>query len=416
LISRNLFDATSKLKAKKRLSYPTSVKHSIKKKEYVMDLFGENESMFGFPTIKTPAARRKKSSGSGMGKSIIGKSSKGKKIKSTMHSANMTTRSARSNLGASTKSKGQTSFVKTTTKFSAGAGSRESTSHQLVSSSNSCMTSLPINKSPVVTPGGRNVALIEKARMFDAMPLFEDPISAAVNATVDEADLLQDDDEFHDAASVSFESPCDEHPVLPAIGSLKVGYLSPQRFHDVYYGQGVQSPGPCFVPPPNTMPMTSPERFGSFHDYYFGQGYFLGCDVVSTPRDQPLHDVYFGQYTHCEELSLTELPSLPDSLQAQHDIYFGQDEIIDFGLVRGSSGLRVGLRKPRLRNQRNLYFVFILIWSLFSGAMQPFNTRYQKPSSFATDMFTSGLSDVTGEADELTIIEQVAEGWFSGWF
>ena len=374
-ISRDLFRGRYKHVTKKKLNYPSLVKSSTKKNEYASDLFGDNESNFGIPTIKTPAARRRSTDSAKKRSSV--RRSKSKVIR-------------RSSASGSKPKLASTMLIPDKSER------RRVSSKSLASK---------FYTSPVVTPGSK------KDTQNDEKDEFRDALSSPVTAlSVKDAISPDDGNAFYDTTSVSFEEQ-----VIPLIRSEELhDYSSPHRFHDVYYGLYIQTPRITSTSPSNNaLLMKSPERCGAFHDYYYGQN-DISADEYSTPiYDQPLHDVYFGHHMHCDQLSLTELTGYPDSSQALHDTYFGQQEILPNDYCAHVKQRRVvSHRKPLPNVQFKLFYVLLVTWSVFQAANQPENTRYQKNYT-SSAVFTLVPTNITH-----TVAEDIepAVGWFSSWF
>lgn len=371
-ISRDLFRDRSKHAKKKKLNYSSLVESSTKMNKYASDLFGDNESNFGIPTIKTPATRRK-STGGARRRSSLGRS-KPKAIR------------------RSSASRSKPKLASTTL-----SPDKIDTRH---------MASLPLPSksytSPVVTPGGK------KDTRNDEKDVFHNAVFSPITAlSVKDAVSQDDSNAFYDATSISFEDQ-----MIPLIRSEeRHDYSSPHRFHNVYYGLYSQSqPITSTSPSNNAWLLKSPERCGAFHDYYYGQNENTTEEEYYSTAfyDQPIHDVYFGQHMHCDQLPLTELIGSPDSSQALHDTYFGQQEILPKDdSTRGNRRRVVSHGRPLPKVQFRLFHVLLIIWSIFQAANQPENTRSQ--SSEPLNLITNSTHAV--EKD----IEQHSVGWFSSW-
>jgi hypothetical protein len=227
---------------------------------------------------------------------------------------------------------------------------------------------------------------------------------------------LSEEEAFHDATADTFEEP-KEKTHASAIGLQDVQtYSSSPHLHDVYYGQAAPSPCPTLAVPPPSTSLESPDRFGSFHDYYYGREHCMESeDDVITPSDQPLHDVYFGQYMQMEQLFLEEFSISPDSSQAVYDIYFGQQEIQR--CINGpklSHNLR-SIQRPRRKYQNKFCFVLLVISSMFMQTTQPVNTRYQKSHS-GVSVFAQTHFNNTHVENENSSQEKQTKGWFSAWY
>jgi hypothetical protein len=355
--ARKLFDTSSKNDPQQQLHF--SAAKSTKKKEYINDLFGENESMFGIPTIKTPLARRRSVGGS----------------------------------------RGKTLSRFSRPKPASGSRSAPSKTRQVPLPPIDSRSKPSKDTSPVVTPGRKSIG-----KLSDVEEVFHSPVSPP---SINKLSPF-DEDTFHDASMGLFDESKDEFQALSAIGLQEAQqYSSPQRLHDVYYGQAAPSPTPTLaVLSSNISTMESPDRFGSFHDYYYGHGHYVESeDSFPIPSDQPLHDVYFGQYMQCEQLVSEELNVSPDSSQSTHDIYFGQQEI------QACSNIK----KPRAKYQHKLFLVLLALSRMFHAATQPVNTRYQRRHPGIT-VFTQTHSNNTHTENEIIDQGHQAQGWFSAWY
>jgi hypothetical protein len=138
-------------------------------------------------------------------------------------------------------------------------------------------------------------------------------------------------------------------------------------------------------------------------------------DDVITPSDQPLHDVYFGQYMRMEQLFLEEFSISPDSSQAVYDIYFGQQEIQRCINGPKRSHNLCSIQRPRRKYQNKFCFVLLAISSMFKYVTQPVNTRYQKSHS-SVSVFARTHFNHTHVENEIISQEKQTQGWFSAWY
>lgn len=335
-----------------------------KKKEYISDLFGENESMFGIPTIKTPATRKKTARPSFLAiESVLGE----KVLQQPFFHIN---------------------------------------DKRLPSDENS----------PVVTPSRK------AADSTESHDVFYSPITSS---SLHEASSFTNDS-FHDVPTDLLEEKTDESPVTPKIGLAESpqANLSHLCFHDVYYGQGFQSPNATVASPSNIAAlMESPDRLRAFHDYYYGRGPYKSSDEESILQsNQPLHDVYFGQYMDDEQLYLNELTESLDNVQASYDAYFGQQDIEPsrFSDAKTAKTIRIVKMNQHHKKPNKLCFVLLMISSMFQSVAQPKNTRYHetviriKDVTVFTKASHSSYTHAKHEIGEQS--DKVRSGWISSWY
>ena len=370
-ITRKLFCSNSNGLAKKKLEYSRQVKSSSKKKEFIGDLFGDNESMFGIPTIKTPTSRRRSSC-------------------------------------SSTRA----SFDKSKTKVDSAPSTLKNTApSQLGSMTNAKLGKI---KSKIVTPSGSRVASIGGTAVFyDAESVMLEDFQTDIQASPKGSDI------FHDASSISFEDQENESAVvLPTKLCDGEVYSTPQRAHDVYYGQGAISPLNSRMSPFSAALILHSPECGAFHDYYFGQGHYIETDNDDISlNDQPIHDVSFGQHMAAEQLLFTDLYASPEKCLTLYDSYFGQEDIApnDFSRVDpGQAGAT--LQGPRCIKRGNSCFILFMILNMFHATMQPANTRYQRHPISTNDIFTQVSSNNSTAFNENIEHEHTAEGWFTRLF